>query len=336
MDGLFQRGNKIQLYGITVQNHKIELKGSNFLVRAYALLENTGDSYNIKSLADNLDLSNGTNAQWSVKFRTALITALDGGSSLADAFKTARAFADLGRVLLDKQAFTDLKNKTIGTNNWDIGSVIAGISASGGAALWQRSRTYHADFQYEFSDRIKCANVLVGADYRVREVIPDGNSFVDLSRPIDKRTTADPDGSFGNNLYYRKYEAFVQGSKLLLNDKLKVTVSERVDNNPEFTSKFNPRVALVYTLAEKHNFRASYQNGFRFPALFEALSYVNNGNVRRVGGLPRVNEELGYLENSYTLASLNTLNAVVNTDVASGIVRNDAALKNRALLLKQI
>lgn len=334
MDGLFQRGNKIQLNGTTVQNHKIELKRSDFLVRAYALLENTGDSYNIKPLADNLDLNNGTNTQWSAKFKTALTTALDGGSSLADAFKTARAFADLGRVLPGTQAFTDLKNKIIGTNNWDIGSVIAGASPMGGAALWQSSRTYHADFQYDFADRIHWANVLAGADYRVYEVIPDGNNFVDLSKPIDKRTTADPDGSFGNNLYYRKYGAFVQGSKLLLNDKLKVTASARIDNNPEFTPKFNPRVALVYTLAEKHNFRASYQNGFRFPALFEALSYVNNGNVRRVGGLSRVNEGLGYLENSYTLASLNTFNAAVNTDVANGVSRNDAALKNRALLFK--
>ncbi len=334
MDGLFQRGNKIQLNGTTVQNHKIELKASNFLVRAYALLENTGDSYNIKPLADNLDLNNSTNTQWSAKFSNALTTALDGGSSLADAFKTARTFADLGRVLPGTQAFTDLKNEIIGTNNWDIGSVIVGAPASGGAALWQKSRTYHADFQYDFANKIKWADVLVGADYRVYEVIPDGNNFVDLSRAIDKRTSADLKGAFGNNLYYRKYGAFVQGSKLLLSDKLKVAVSARIDNNPEFKPKFNPRVALVYTLADKHNFRASYQNGFRFPALFEALSYVNNGNVRRVGGLARINEGLGYLENSYTLASLNTFNAVVNMDVANGVTRNDAALKNRTLLFK--
>jgi outer membrane receptor protein involved in Fe transport len=108
--------------------------------------------------------------------------------------------------------------------------------------------------------------------------------------------------------------------------------SLRYDYNPEFEGKWNPRIAAVYTLSEKHNFRFSYQNGFRFPALFEALSFVNNGNVRRVGGLKYINEGLGYLDNSYTLASVNNFNAAVNKDVTNGLNQNDAALKNRDLL----
>ena len=121
--------------------------------------------------------------------------------------------------------------------------------------------------------------------------------------------------------------------KRFFQDKLKASASLRVDNNPEFSPKVNPRLALVYTAAEKHNFRFTYQNGFRFPSLFEALSYVNNAGVRRVGGLARVNEGLGYLENSYTLASLNNFTSAVNTDVATGLTRPNAALKNRALLV---
>ncbi len=33
MDGVFQRGNKIQLDDVVVQNHKLELKGHNYFVR---------------------------------------------------------------------------------------------------------------------------------------------------------------------------------------------------------------------------------------------------------------------------------------------------------------
>ena len=54
--------------------------------------------------------------------------------------------------------------------------------------------------------------------------------------------------------------------------------------------------------------------------------------MRRVGGLPYINEGLGYLENSYTLASVNTFNAAVNKDVTNGMTANNAALKNKALL----
>ena len=59
MDGTFQRGNKIRLDGASVQNHHIELKGSNYVVSAYMSIENTGNSYNIKPLADNMDLHTG-------------------------------------------------------------------------------------------------------------------------------------------------------------------------------------------------------------------------------------------------------------------------------------
>jgi hypothetical protein len=79
---------------------------------------------------------------------------------------------------------------------------------------------------------------------------------------------------------------------------------------------------------EKHNFRFTFQQGYRFPALFEALSYVNNGRVKRVGILPVINEGLGYRENSYTQSSVAAFNAAVklagNTD--------EAALANKGLL----
>jgi iron complex outermembrane receptor protein len=117
---------------------------------------------------------------------------------------------------------------------------------------------------------------------------------------------------------------------------LKLFGSLRVDYNTEFTPKFNPRFAAVYTIAQKHNIRFSIQNGYRFPALFEALSFVNNGNVRRVGGLSFINDGLGYLDNSYTLASVNQFNAAYNQDrnpaLPSGQIDQQAALKNRALL----
>lgn len=327
MDGIFQRGNKIQLKDVTVQNHKLELRGSNFVARAYMLIENTGKSYNLNPLAYNLDLNNGSNSAWASKFQKELQTQVNNGVDLASAMQLARKVADAGRVEPGTEAFNNLKNTIVNINNWDIAVNVPGAPATGGAALWQRSNTYHADFQYNFGDRIKFADVVVGADYRLYSVIPDGNNFVDFSKPLAERTTPG-----GKNQIYQKYGAFALATKKFFQDKLKVSASARVDNNPEFSPKFNPRIALVYTAAEKHNIRFSYQNGFRFPALFEALSFVNNSNVRRVGGLARVNEGLGFLENSYTLVSLDNFTAAVNADVAAGLSKNDAALKNRNVL----
>jgi iron complex outermembrane receptor protein len=331
MDGVFQRGNKIQLDGVTVQNHKLELKGTDFVVRAYTLLENTGNSYNLNPLALNLDLQNGSNAVWGGKFRTALQSQLAAGTALAPAMTAARAAADAGRAEPGTPAFDALKAQIVRTNNWDSGVNVPGAPTPGGAALTQRSRTYHTEGVWNLGPRVKFVDLLVGADARVYQIIPDGNNFVDFSLPLAERNQAG-----GSYVYYKKYGAFGQATKLLLDDKLKLTGSLRVDYNPEFTAKINPRLAAVYTLAEKHNFRASYQNGWRFPSLFEALSFVNNGNVRRVGGLARVNEGLNYLQNSYTRTSIDQFNAAVNAYVAAtpGSTAAQAAVlpQNRDLL----
>jgi hypothetical protein len=245
----------------------------------------------------------------------------------------ARTAADAGRAEPGTAAFDRLKDTITRINNWDhLNAGIAGAPRTGGAWLKQKSRLYHTDAQYDFGDRLSFIHLLVGADFRIYEVIPDGNNFVDFSRPLSERNIPLKDGSFGNNVYYKKYGAFVQATKTFFEEKLKLYASLRFDHNLAFTPKLNPRIAAVYTLAGKHNFRISFQNGFRFPALFEALSFVNNGNVRRVGGLPYINEGLGYLDNSYTLASVNTFNAAVNKDVNNGRSLVEAAQANRNLL----
>lgn len=340
MDGIFQRGNKVQLDNVVVQNHHLELKGKNFGVHSYVSIENTGDSYNLKPLADNLDLTHLSNNAWRDRFKTSLQGSLNSGIALAEAMQVARAAADQGRVEPGTPEFDQLKNTIIKINNWDHANAgIAGAPATGGAWLKQRSRVYHTDVQWDLSDKIKWFNLLVGGDVRIYEVIPDGNNFVDFSRPVAERNKPVevngkvPDSSdFGSNVYYKKYGFFAQATKTFFNEKLKVFASLRFDHNLEFSPKFNPRAAIVYSPTENHNFRFAVQNGFRFPALFEALSFVNNGNVRRVGGLSYINEGLGYLDNSYTLASVNSFNAAVNKDVTAGMTANDAALKNRDLL----
>lgn len=343
MDGVFQRGNKIQLDNVVVQNHKVELKGDNFLLRAYLSKENTGDSYNVKPTADNLDLaSGGSGSAWAKKYKDALLAYADANgalnsANLAAATQYAREQADASRVVPGTQAFEDLKNTITKINNWDIkSSAIPDAPATGGSALVQKSNMYHVEGQWDLSKKVKIFDLLIGADARVYEIIPDGNNFVDFSRPIDERNkpvVVDgkvPDSNdFGNNIYYKKFGGFAQVTKTFFDEKLKLWASVRGDYNPEFTLRYTPRVAAVYTVNKNHNFRITYQQGYRFPALFEALSYVNNGRVKRVGSLSYINEGLGYLENSYTQASVVNFNAAVkaagNTD--------EAALANRDLLV---
>ena len=341
MDGVFQRGNKIKLDNVVVQNHQLELKGSNFTIKAYTSSENSGDSYNVKPLADNLDLyTGGSGNVWGAKYKAALNTyAADHGGSLtsnnlAAATHYARRQADAGRAEAGTARFNSVKDSIIKINNWDIkSSAIPNAPATGGAALIQKSNLYHVEGQLDLTKQVKYFSMLIGADARLYQVIPDGNNFVDFKRPIAQRNIPQADGSFGRDIYYKKFGGFAQLTKTLFNEHLKLWGSLRADYNPEFTAKLTPRLAAVYTVKEKHNFRFTFQQGYRFPALFEALSYVNNGRVKRVGILPIINEGLGYRENSYTQSSVAAFNAAVklagNTDAAA--VANKGLLQPGAL-----
>lgn len=336
LDGVFQRGNKIRLDNVVVQNHHLELKGNNYIIRTYVSIENTGDSYNVKPTADNMDLySGGSATAWGTKFKNALNAYVtDNGAltsaNLAAATKYAREQADASRVVPGTAAFDDLKNTITRINNWDIkSSQLPDAPVTGGSALVQKSRLYHTEAQWDLSKYVKVFDLLIGGDYRLYEIIPDGNNFVDFSRPINERNKPLKDGSFGKNVHYNKIGVFTQVTKTFFDEKLKLFASIRFDDNTEFKPKFTPRMAAVYTFKQSHNFRVTYQQGYRFPALFEALSYVNNGRVKRVGSLSYINQGLGYLENSYTQASVINFNAAVaaqgNTDAA--------ALANRNLLV---
>jgi iron complex outermembrane recepter protein len=337
MDGVFQRGNKIKLDNVLVQNHQLELKGDNFVIRSYVSIENTGDSYNVKPLADNMDLySGGSNSSWGTKYKNALnaYAAANGGSltssNLAAATLYARQQADASRALPGTARFDSIKSVIRSINNWDIKSgTIPDAPVTGGAALIQKSRLYHTEAQWDLSKKIKIFDLLIGGDARIYEVIPDGNNFVDFSRSIAERNKPLKDGTFGDNVYYKKFGAFTQITKTVFDDKLKLFGSLRWDYNPEFEPKLTPRLAAVYSLNKLHNFRVTFQQGYRFPALFEALSYVNNGRVKRVGSLSYINEGLGYLDNSYTQASVINFNAAVSAAGNS----DAAALANRDLLV---
>lgn len=342
MSGVFQRGNKVRLDNVVVQNHHLELKGSNYVISSYISMENTGNSYNVKPLADNLDLYSGgatdtkTASSWGTKYKNALneyATKNGGGlndANLAAATQYAREQADASRVKPGTPGFEQLKNTIIKINNWDIKSgSIPDAPATGGAALMQKSRLYHTEAQWDLSGKVKIFDLLIGGDARIYEVIPDGNNFVDFSRPIAGRNKQEANGSFGKNVYYKKFGGFSQVTKTFFEEKLKLFGSLRYDYNPEFKPKFTPRLAAVYTFKENHNFRFTYQQGYRFPALFEALSYVNNGRVKRVGSLHYINDGLGYLENSYTQKSVINFNAAVSTQGNT----DAAALTNKNLLV---
>lgn len=308
-DAIYQRGNRIRLTDYQVQQHAFDLKGTNFFVKAYWTLENTDRSYNLRPIGENVDKAFKSDDRWYADYSTAF----NGASTLAlaDRHRAARASADNGRLQPGTSAFDAKIRELALINNWDIGG-----------QLIMQNQMYQIEGQYDLSSLLGgVADVLVGGNYRNFVVKPEGNSFTN------------PDASDPYKLLYNyNYGGFAQITKRLFNDNLKLIASGRIEKNQYFDAKFNPRVAAVLTVENDHNFRASYQNGFRFPTLFEGFSTVNNGGIIRYGGLDILTKRFGYFENSYVRSTVDRFQAAITADVNRGKNATQAAIDNKGLL----
>ncbi|MDX2070498.1 MAG: TonB-dependent receptor [Haliscomenobacter sp.] len=309
INNVYQRSNRFNLRDYLLQQHQIRYRSGQLTTTAYVTLENTGKSYNLRSMGENMDRQSKTDDQWFAAYRTRFPQALAQDNDVLRAHNVARAYADSGRLVPGTPAFATKLNQLADINNWDIG-----------AALRVVSRLYHAEAQYNFSPLVKSFDLLLGAEMRQYEVIPDGNYFVK------------PGGGEGN-LLYGKMGGFVQVADRFFANKLKISATLRLDKNQYFKPVLNPRLALLYNLSQNNSLRVSWQEGYRFPSLFEGFSNINSGGVKRVGGLPIMSKGLGVFENSYLRSSADAFVAAVNNDVnRNGLKQNEAILKNQGLL----
>lgn len=314
LDNVYQRTNRFRLENYQLGQHSLTLSSPSVHIRLYRTAENTGDSYNIRSIAENADRAYKADNVWFTDFTTGFNASTKAGATLPSALRQARAFADQNRPAPGSDRFNALIDTLRDINNWDVG-----------AALRVQSWLYHAEGQFEptrsawrkFRQQTG-VDLLVGFEYRQYVVYPDGNYFINPEAP-------------GQNLTYSKTGGFVQATRTFINDRLKWTGSLRADKNKYFAPRLNPRLALVYSPNELNHVRMSYQNGYRFPSLFEAFSNVNSGGVKRVGGLPLLSA--GIFERSYFRTSVDAFQAAINTDVNTNKLTTEQAIqKNKGLL----
>ncbi|RIW15131.1 TonB-dependent receptor [Algoriphagus lacus] len=312
-NNIYQRTNRFRFDDYLTQQHAFLVHSPSIQFRTYLTSENTGNSYNIRSMAENIDRSFKTDSQWFSDFSRHYSEAVANGSPVEEAMNLSRALSDEGRIQPETPEMAAKIEELRTINNWDVG-----------AALRVKAKLFHTEFQQDLSSWLFPTNsdvqVMYGLDYRTYMIIPDGNYFIN---PVEA----------GENLRYWKTGGFVQASKTFWEDRLKINTVLRLEKNQYFEPKLNPRLAIVYTSRTKQSFRFSVQNGYRFPSIFEGFSNINSGGRKRIGGLPIMSS--GIFENSYTQASISLFQRAVQSDVnTKGLSLDEAISKNETLLKK--
>ncbi len=308
LNSVYQRSNRFRLEDYLLQQHIIQYKNSLLQLRAYINTENTGNSYNLRSMAENIDVGFKNNNAWYADYANSFNNAVTSGNTIIIAHHNARAFADNNRLQPGTNSFDNKLQQLQKINNWDIG-----------AALNVKANLIHTEGSLDVGKLLGLKYKLqVGADFRDYIIIPDGNYFIN---PTDS----------AHNLNYTSYGFFAHVSKFYFNDKLQVSAALRASNYEYFKLKWNPRATMVYEMNKSNFIRLSYQNGYRFPSIFEGFSNINSGGVKRVGGLKVMSN--GIFENSWLKSSIDAFQSAVNKDVnTQGLTQAAAIEKNKGLL----
>ena len=331
---VYQGSERYALRDFVQQFTKFELNAADWNIRAYQSATDDGDSYNMTALGafvnegifptiyeTPLEVAPGVTLPVPGGWAVAANLANQGALSLllgipANDAAAAKAFADAGGTSLLNDAqksllvpglaqqlgvplpFAQLLVEQAGGNaRPDVNSqefkdlveqVRTGLFQRGGAGFIDDSKLRHVEGNYNlsslFDDKI---GVQVGANYRQYDLFTEGTIF---------NEDPDGDGTF-ERIKIGEYGGYLQLTKKMADERLKFTGSIRYDKNENFDGQMTPRVSLVYTLGESrnHNFRASYQTGFRNPTTQGQFIYFPTTNIL-LGGTRANAERYGIFE----------------------------------------
>ena len=318
LDDVYQRANRFRLLDYFLQQQGLQFRSPSIQFIAYFNTENTGKSYNLRSMAENIDRSYKSDKTWYNDYTTAYNNDILTGASFAQAHQVARNASDAGRYQPGTTAFNNQLSHLQSVNNWDSGAAL-NVKAGFVQAEIQMNLTeqWLSDFKKKTG-----LSMLLGADHRTYSIYPDGNYFIN---PVK--------GEAYQNILYSKTGAYFSVNKNFLQNKIKLGAIIRADKNDYFPLTWNPRFTIVYSPVYSQNFRMAFQSGYRYPSIFEAYSNVNSGGVKRVGGLPVMSNRI--FENAWLASSISLFQSSVLNDINKhGLSKNDAIIKNEGLLKK--
>lgn len=163
--------------GLRMGQYKLEIKSTNWLVRAYTTREDAGSSYNATIAARYFNEAWSPSTTWFPTYMTALTSYRDAGLPNANAVVAARAIADANRPTGNIRLNTMFQNIT----NTPI--------SQGGALLLDKTNLNVYEGQYNFSNALGLdkmgADLLVGGIMKQYILNSQGTVFADTAGKIN-------------------------------------------------------------------------------------------------------------------------------------------------------
>src|SRR3984893_288035 len=110
IDNVYQRANRFRLQDYFIQQHGLQFQSPSLNVKLYLNNENTGNSFNLRSMAENIDRAYKPDNIWYADYTSAFNSAVQSGVQVPQAHQQARVSADAGRYQPGTPAFNAILN----------------------------------------------------------------------------------------------------------------------------------------------------------------------------------------------------------------------------------
>lgn len=308
---VYQATTRYQIKDFLFHQPAVQIKGKNFVVRAYTSTENAGGSYNI-ALAGayvSRDAVPAYVSAFTTAYFNTIQTLVGGFANCPTCFSSGQNqwVLDSARNVGNRAAQTAWYPAGSAAFNDSLNKIIHDKNSLTGAQFFDRSALVHVEGQYNW-DFVQWIDIITGASYRLYLPNSEGTILQDTA---------------GEKIRVSEVGAYLQATKRLFNDAFKIIGSIRADKNSNFNAQVSPRGSLVYTYKAKHSshtFRFSATSAFRDPTLQDQYLYLDIGTIKLIGNLNGLNNV--YTQNSVT----NALNILGQSTQGSNSAAAEAAL----------
>ncbi|MFZ4799176.1 MAG: TonB-dependent receptor, partial [Bacteroidia bacterium] len=217
-------------------------------------------------------------------------------------------FHTTARDVANAAGVNSLERFAPGTASFDSAfkSITSLNNTQGGSRFFDQSALYHVAAEFKFNtDEIYNSklnlDVIVGGNYRIYvpfsqgTIFKDGNEMITLYAKdslgnILKQKSDGKDSIIGKKsngftqITNQEFGMYIGFERKFLDNKLKMSVTNRVDKNQNFNWLWSPAATMVYT-KNKNVFRFSLSSAIRNPTLTDQYFNLNVGRATLLGNL---------------------------------------------------
>ena len=301
---VYQGDNRFSLKDIKFYQNRVEIRREDkFFIRAYITNEDAGKTYDAYNTAIIMQNNAKSDEAWGKDYNNGLsnglgayvlnwysrnaneglnLNSIPGANNQrlnfmqnywqTTLYDSLIYFHELARLKASGMPSTTINNYARfvpGTYQFDTSfqNTKSKYNTDGGSRLYDHSALYHIAGEYKF--KVEKFDITTGGNYRLFAPDSRGTIFSDTG-----------------NVVIRNHEVggYLGVERKVLNDKLKISVTNRLDKNQNFNLLWSPAATFVY-VQKQHVFRFSVSSAIRNPTLSDQYIFLHVGRATLKGNL---------------------------------------------------